>query len=301
MEDDDYGTVSPFSIRMDDYEINSPIPLNVDSHAYMPFSGMDFDFLINGDQSATTDIIDMNINFEPIKMLKKTLTAPVPTLMPMKQTNHHEKMMTKPVKPFPRAKSNCTPVFKTGQNTRPIILPSHTPEDQSFSSACCDHNRTLNVRRLGFLPQSYWPDEEFSFGDIVRDFFQRKNNPNCRFNHKLYNALVLTYRLPEYLPFIGVEWLSVNVIKVQKTRFARLLGISSIDGSFFHQQGNFPAFGFIELKYNEVVQLFGQEFAANNDFDEVHLLTHEEGVFTQNCTEETLMTWKWQSAKVRNI
>ena len=121
---------------------------------------------------------------------------------------------------------------------------SSTPQaartDQLFNDICLNSAATLNPVTLGFIPSHFWPNKDYSFADIVFDFFQRKNNTNCRFLHKLYNALKISQISPTYSELAGVQWITPNVIKVSKGQFARLLGIKSIDGSLFHQQGNFP-------------------------------------------------------------
>jgi hypothetical protein len=41
--------------------------------------------------------------------------------------------------------------------------------------------------------------------NLVTDFFQRKNNANREFSHKLYNALRITAADPFYSGYAGVE------------------------------------------------------------------------------------------------
>jgi hypothetical protein len=56
-----------------------------------------------------------------------------------------------------------------------------------------------------------------------------------------------------------VRWVTDCVFLVQKVIFAQLLGVRTIDGSFFHQEGNFPSHGFVELAFPEA-----QEIAREN-------------------------------------
>lgn len=166
---------------------------------------------------------------------------------------------------------------------------SSTPQaartDQLFNDICLNSAATLNPVTLGFIPSHFWPNKDFSFADIVFDFFQRKNNTNCRFLHKLYNALKISQISPTYSELTGVQWITPNVIKVSKGQFARLLGIKSIDGSLFHQQGNFPAHGFIELNRDQAKTFCPMADISSVDFDEVRLLIHQPGLFVSNCSE----------------
>jgi hypothetical protein len=62
-----------------------------------------------------------------------------------------------------------------------------------------------------------------------------------RFLHKLVNALKITELDRSNFSLVGVAWVNDNVIKVDKVKFARFLGIKSVDGSLFHKQGNSPS------------------------------------------------------------
>ena len=192
--------------------------------------------------------------------------------------------------------------FCVGQNSRDFLLPKETSEDDQFIQICNDKNHLINPHQLGFIPQGFWPNESYQFGDIVRDFFHRKNHPSGRFSHKLYNALKLTESNNYYFQFTGVEWKSKEVLHVDKIRFARLLGIKSIDGSLFHQQGNFPAFGFAELPMLEIQKLFGDDVIKNSNIDVDHYLIHNPGVFVSDCTEQDIADdIKWKGIRQRSI
>jgi hypothetical protein len=136
---------------------------------------------------------------------------------------------------------------------------------------------------------------------LVKDFFQRKNHANSRFSHKLYNALKITLDDPFYVEFIGIEWVTDVVLKIDKRIFARLLAIKTVDGSLFHQQGNFPSHGFVELSEQTGLEYVPKEVLDGVDFDNVRLLVHQEGVFRRNCTEADIERCKWISARKRNL
>ena len=178
------------------------------------------------------------------------------------------------------------------------------PEDDSgnaeFEAVCNDPAIVFNPHTLGFIPSTFWPDKEFTFGELVRYFFQRKNNANSRFFHKLFNALKISEADPFYAVYLGVEWVNERVLKVDKKVFARLLSIKTIDGSLFHQQGNFPSHGFVEISPNDVDRaMVSSQDLDGVDYDKVRLLYHQPGIFMKGCGEEVLGKCRWTSVKKR--
>jgi hypothetical protein len=143
-----------------------------------------------------------------------------------------------------------------------------------------------------------------TFGDVVRTFFRRKCSGGHKFYHKLYNALLITETYPCYSDMVGVEWITDAVIRVDKAAFARLLGIKTINGSLFHQQGNFPSHGFVELQEGDIGNLPCQAkgFIYNVDltgvdFENVRLLRHEPGVFVRGANPEVIDQCKWINSR----
>ena len=186
----------------------------------------------------------------------------------------------------------------TIRETRPAKqnkVPKPTPgsEDAYFERLIHNSSFTINPKQLNFIPNGYWPDCEIPFGDIVADFFQRKNNPFSRFHMKLYNALRLAQLRPDMKPLVGVEWVSKTVLMVNKVRFARLLGISTINGSLFHKQGNFTTHGFTSPSAQYIMQQIGEKKYDETDLHENVFLYHKNGIFTQNCSEMDLLKCKW--------
>jgi hypothetical protein len=84
-----------------------------------------------------------------------------------------------------------------------------------------------------------------------------------RFLHKLFNALKISEVRPSLYPFVGVQWVTDTILKVDKARFARLLGTKCIDGALFHQQGNFPSHGFAELRIEEARAAIPRELLSD--------------------------------------
>jgi hypothetical protein len=160
--------------------------------------------------------------------------------------------------------------------------------DQLFAELCQNASATLNPASLGFIPVYFWTNKEFGFGDLVYDFFQRKNNVNGRFLHKLHNALRISMISTSWAELVGVQWAAPFVIRVNKGQFARLLGLQTIEGGLFHQQGNFRTHGFVELNREQVTAYCPTLDVSQVDFDDVRLLIHKPGIFVKNCTEQQL-------------
>jgi hypothetical protein len=165
--------------------------------------------------------------------------------------------------------------------------------DADFDSVCSDVDITFNPRQLGFIPAHGWTDSRRHFGDLVTEFFRKKSSSNSRFLHKLYNALKIYESDPFYGEFVGVEWLTDTVIKVEKAKFARLLGIKSVDGSLFHQQGNFPSHGFVEVSPMEARKLVPPAALIGVDFDDVRLVVHQSGEFRRGCGSDIEERCRW--------
>jgi hypothetical protein len=178
---------------------------------------------------------------------------------------------------------------------------AHLDSDAEFDQVCSDPAIVMHPHKLGFIPTQFWSDKSLTFGQLVKDFFQRKNHANSRFSHKLYNALKITVDDPFYVDFVGIEWVTDTVLRIDKRVFARLLAIKTIDGSLFHQQGNFPSHGFFELTEETGLEFVSRELLDSVDFDNVRLLVHQDRVFTRNCTEEDIGRCKWISVRKRNL
>lgn len=191
--------------------------------------------------------------------------------------------------------------FEVGQNSLEVYMPEATAEDREFIALCKNKSFLINPHQIGFIPQNYFLNQYYAFGDVVVHYFHKKNNSNARFPHKLYNAICLGIAFPEYMKFIGVAWLSRSVIHVSKNRFARLLGIKTVDGSLFHRQGNFPSCGFVELSCAEIIAQFGEAKLNSMDCDVDKLVRHSQGIFVRDGdVQKILEMCRWKSCKLRN-
>jgi hypothetical protein len=162
----------------------------------------------------------------------------------------------------------------------PPNAPNSIGSDLEFERLSQDPNARFNPRELGFLPVP-WPEGERTFGELLKQLFQRKSRSSARFLHKLYGALKISEVDPELYPFVGVRWATDKVIKVDKAKFGRLLAIKAFNGALFHRQGNFPTHGFVELGVEQARAVVPVEMLRDVDFDNVRLLRHRPGVFVR--------------------
>lgn len=166
--------------------------------------------------------------------------------------------------------------------------------DVNFFRICQDQSVKILPIQYGFVPSQFWiTHSEITFGGAVVNFFQRKNHANARFLFKLLNALNLSDSDPKLRPFTGVMWLNDYVFRVDKRSFARLIGTKTIDNSLFHQQGNFPSHGFVEITAGEVEKACPDVDLTGVDFDNVRLIMHGEHLFYRGCSESVINECKW--------
>lgn len=167
------------------------------------------------------------------------------------------------------------------------------PFDDDFIKLCSDTTLIIHAHANGFVPKKFWDkNPNQTFGWCLVNFFQRKNNANSRFLHKLYNALILDTLYPQLSPYIGVSWLNKKIIKVNKHVFGRLIGVKTVDNSLFHQQGNFPSHGFVEISACDVNTISSDVNLEGVDFDNVRILYHVQGIFVKGCTESQISNFK---------
>jgi hypothetical protein len=165
-----------------------------------------------------------------------------------------------------------------------------------FVSACEDRSLTFEPNDLGFVPVP-WPNRKRTFGDLVTNFFTRKSSASSRFLHKLVNALKIVDEDSSHYEIVGVAWLTDTILKVDKVKFARLLGIKTIDGSLFHKQGNFPSHGFTEICPADARKMLSPQELEGVDFDIVRLITHETGEFCRGHMPDVEDKCRWKGGK----
>jgi hypothetical protein len=235
-----------------------------------PFESFDLDL---NESQFTLDFPPLSFP-DPVTEHRRTLSGPVPTLN-----------FGPPVPCHRRTNSFPPP--------RLDFVVSDSDSEGEFMDMCRDTTVKFNPQELGLLPRDFWREKSVTFADLVRTFFQKKNSTNVKFSYKLFNVLALVEAKPHLSKVFGVEWVTDKVLKVDKRAFARLLGIRFIDGSLFHQQGNFPSHGFMELGIGTALDYVSQEQLKGVDFDNVRLFTHREGAFVRGSSGEVLERLKW--------
>ena len=184
-------------------------------------------------------------------------------------------------------------LLRAGNKILSFSAPALLNSSVTFEDACSDPNFTLNPGHIGFIPHSAWQNEQIPFGTLVVNFFRKRNSMHCKFPFKLYNALLLTDKIPSFYRFVGIRWVTDAVFVVDKNIFAKLLGVRTIDGSLFHQQGNFPSHGFVELSFQEASQIAEDNGMGVVDSSSMRFLKHAAGRFTHNCPEFNIDNIKW--------
>jgi hypothetical protein len=155
----------------------------------------------------------------------------------------------------------------------------------------------FNSCELNLMPMHYWKSQLYSFGDLARNFFQKKNNMNAHFSQKLYNALKLFDFDAVYTELVDVKWMNETIFRIDKIIFGKLLGVKAIEGSFFHQQGNFPTHKFVELQASQAREMFTEKDLTTVDFEVVRLIYHKPGLFVRNASPTTIENCKWVSCR----
>jgi hypothetical protein len=204
--------------------------------------------------------------------------------------------------PLPLPMGVTIPTPSTASKS-PTVKPSRPPDldvdgpssNSAFESALTDPTLVCNPRADGFLPSNYWLETQYTFGEVVQSFFQRRNNANCRFPHKLFNALVLVDNDPKFYDLVGVKWVTDRVFKVDKLLFGRLLAVGTVDDALFHHQGMFQTNGFVELSQNDTNALRDEYDIGDVDQERVRLMFSETNSFYRNCDEAAVSSCGWAS------
>ena len=152
----------------------------------------------------------------------------------------------------------------------------------------------INPKQLHFIPESRWEtDSPIDFKNLQANYFTKRSSKKLRFEHKLWNALLLTKTYPFLYHVVGVIWETNSIIKVDVNTFAKLLGISKATSALCSPQGSFPSHGFSELTRSEL-ERYNIRSTENERFYE-----HESGNFKSDSSPEELEKCKW-TAKNKN-
>lgn len=166
-------------------------------------------------------------------------------------------------------------------------------KSMTFDELCSDPTVRVRPKQMGFIPHTAWTDEPISFGLLVTSFFRRRNSVHSKFPYKLLNALRLCEKCPDFIPHVGVQWITDSIFRVERNVFAKLLGVKTVEGGLFHQQGNFPSHGFMEFPYKESNELSIKYGYGPVDLSVHRFLEHSSKDFNRYSTEQDILQCKW--------
>lgn len=138
----------------------------------------------------------------------------------------------------------------------------------------------VNPKELRLLPFEDWLGyDSVTLGEMVDCHFRARSTKHLHFEHKLWNALVLTKVYPKLTPVIGVSWAGFGVITVDKNAFGALLGLTKPTAALFNPQGSFRSHGFHEI--------MSSDWGPNSDRSD-RLFVHRSGRFNESLRPEAI-------------
>ena len=93
---------------------------------------------------------------------------------------------------------------------------------------------------------------------------------------------------------IGVMWISNTILKVHRTIFANLLGITKPTAALFNIQGSFPSHGFVEVDLKDARMEIDPSQLADVDGIQIRLFRHQNLQFTSFSGIEGLLNCRWK-------
>ena len=115
------------------------------------------------------------------------------------------------------------------------------------------YNIHISPKGINLLPEDKWKDVyEIKLGDMIETYFFGRSKKEGRFQHKLWNSLIITTHYPNLFPVIGVKWLNDEILLVNQNIFGNLLGLDKPKHSLFMAQGSFQTHGFVEIEFQNL-------------------------------------------------
>lgn len=152
----------------------------------------------------------------------------------------------------------------------------------------------INPIELNFLPKELWLTQKVTLKSVFQTFFKARSTKNLRFEHKLWNALSLSKHYPELIPFLGVFWVSKNLIKVNRDIFGALINVSKPAAALFNNQGSFLTHGFLEISKEKALKKgIPPELIDDVDESVVRLFKHSAGLLTADSNKADVSTCRW--------
>ena len=165
----------------------------------------------------------------------------------------------------PATKADSKNPKKTEVKSKPLQFVDMDEEKLINSAKDISQALTINPQMLGFVPESKWIGiTEIKLQTLSKDYFKPRSNKYGRFQHKLWNSLILVENFPHLYVKIGVKWLDDFVIQVNQKIFGSHLGLDKPKHSLFIPQGSFQSHGFVEVDYRELPDEL-KEKAENDD------------------------------------
>ena len=221
------------------------------------------------------------------------LLEPIRRPLPATAASHQQFTISRPVPQQTDPSTFSLTSVRRHNISTPVFPLRKSVAEMCFEEVCMDPRVVINPKRLGFIPSSSWTSEAVTFGMLVTTFFRRRNSMHCKFPYKLFNALRLSEHCPEFVDHLGVQWVTDAIFRVHRHNFARLIGVKTIEGGLFHQQGNFPSHGFVELPFAESDALSREHGMGPCDLSVVRFVHHVNELFTRFSTEAILDQCKW--------
>lgn len=173
---------------------------------------------------------------------------------------------------------------------RPYIYPKPDPSlkvERKDRMAIQKDETFIHPIDYDFRPKEEWEDKKLSLSYIEENHFKVRSSRKLHFEHKLWNALMITKLRPELFPIIGVKWVTSEVIKIDKDIFGRLLGLTRPTAALFNPQGSLASHGFVEVDIDE----------KDEPGKSVRYVRHKQGTFNSTSGPEELSNCKWNIFK----
>ena len=169
-----------------------------------------------------------------------------------------------------------------------------TPWNQKVSNEQKLLDIIIDPIKLNFLPKELWLSSQISIGSLIQSFFKARSTKTLRFEHKLWNALVLSQNYPELIPILGIFWVSHQLIKVNRDVFGNLINVTKPAAALFNNQGSFLTHGFIEVSKEEAIENgLPPEYCTDIDESIIRLFKHSIGLLTAKSKKEDVLMCRW--------
>lgn len=157
------------------------------------------------------------------------------------------------------------------------------------------YDRVFNPLELNFLPKELFATQSMTLKYVIENFFHARSTKNLRFEHKLWNALALSTHFPDLIHILGIQWVSNDVLKVNRDRFGSLINVTKPSAALFNNQGSFQTHRFLEVSKHEAIHTFNIPPASIEDVDEsvVRLYRHSDGLLRANSQKTDIHSCRW--------